>query len=302
MTLAKRPDQYRGVRPKNPPNVITADRAPVDGTDKAYVQGDIWLDVDGLTSYQFVASGATWVALGTGAVGGVVTLTGDSGGPISPVGGNIDVLGAANQLVVAGTAGTLTVSLRNAVIAPGSLTTTTTLAATTTITAGTGITATTGNIVATAGAVNAGTTMTAGTGITATTGNIVATAGQVNAGTSMTAATTITATAGNITATLGNIVVNGAAKQFQCHGGAVTDFIGQATLANGTVTVANTNIATADKIMVTRRGINGSTALGVFNVAITNATSFSITALKTTDASTETNDTSIVDYVIIRQV
>ena len=84
-------------------------------------------------------------------------------------------------------------------------------------------------------------------------------------------------------------------------GGAATDFIGQATLAAGTVTVLNTNIAATDKILVSRHGINGSTALGVFDVAITPATSFTITSLKVADATTETNDTSIVDYVIIRQ-
>src|SRR5690606_1546480 len=161
---------------------------------------------------------------------------------------------------------------------------------------GTGITATTGDIVATAGAVNAGTTMTAGTGITATTGDIVATAGAVNAGTSM------TATAGDITATLGNIIVNGAAQQFRCHGGAVTDFIGQATLTAGTVTVLNTNIAATDRIFVTRSSKNGSTAYGVFEVVITPATNFVITACKPADTTTETNDTSIVDYLIVRQV
>jgi hypothetical protein len=165
----------------------------------------------------------------------------------------------------------------------------------TTMTAGTGITATTGNISATAGAVSAGTTVTGGTGVTATTGNVTATAGAVNAGTSM------TATAGDITATLGNVIINGAAKQLRVHGGAVTDFIGQATLTNGTVTVANTNIAATDRVFVNRSAKNGSTAYGVPLITITAATNFVLTACKS-DTTTETNDASTFDYFIVRQV
>lgn len=86
-------------------------------------------------------------------------------------------------------------------------------------------------------------------------------------------------------------------------GGAVTDFIGQATLVAGTVTVANTNITATDKVIVTREGVGASTALGVLNVSITASTSFTITALQPgTPASTETNDVSIVNYFIVRQI
>jgi hypothetical protein len=85
------------------------------------------------------------------------------------------------------------------------------------------------------------------------------------------------------------------------HGGAVTDFIGRATLANGTVTVANTNIASTDRIFVTRSSKNGSTAYGTFITGITASTNFTITACKS-DTTTETGDTSIVDYFIVRQV
>lgn len=237
---------------------------------------------------------ATWAVLG-GGTGAVATLTGDSGGAISPTGGNITLAGTANQITTTGSGHTITWSLPSAITAPGSLTTTTT------ITAGTGVTATTGNIAATTGNVTAGaamsatTTVTAGTGITATTGNIVATAGAVNAGTSM------TATAGDITATLGNVIISGAAKQLRVHGGAVTDFIGQATLTNGTVTVANTNIAATDRIFVNRTAVNASSALGVFKTVITAATNFVITACKPADATTETGDASTIDYFIVRQ-
>ncbi len=126
-------------------------------------------------------------------------------------------------------------------------------------------------------------------------------AGALGATTSITAGTSITATAGDITATLGNVIMNGAAKQLRCHGGAVTDFIGQAVLVNGVVTVANTNIAATDRIFVTRSVKNASTAYGTFLTSITGATSFTITSCKS-DTTTETNDQSTVDYFIVRQV
>lgn len=145
------------------------------------------------------------------------------------------------------------------------------------------------------------TTVTAGTGITSTTGNIVATAGNVTAGAAVSATTTVTAGT-DLISTAGNLLLQGAAKQIRIEGGAVTDFVGTATLVAGTVTVANTNIAAADEIFVTRESVNGSTALGVFDTSITPATSFTITARNPTDALTQTNDTSIVKYVIIRQL
>lgn len=274
MALSRSARQYMGVRAILPPDLQTANRDPTS-SDRAYVKGTLWLNLTDSTAWMWPGSG-DWIALGSGTTGAIVTVTGGSGGAISPVGGNVDLLGTANQITSTGTAGTITFSLPSAITAPGSLTTTTSLAATTTV--------------------------TAGTGITATTGNIVATAGQVNAGTSMTAATTITATAGDITATLGHVIINGAAKQLRVHGGAVTDFIGQATLTNGTVTVANTNIAATDRIFVNRSAVNASTALGVFKVVITAATNFVITACKPADATTETGDASTVDYFIVRQV
>lgn len=325
---------YGGGQAQNPANVIQTSGAP--STNFTWMKfGTLAVDPSTGTIYGLASKSggtATWAVLGGGS-GAVATLTGGSGGAISPSGGNITLAGTANQITTTGAANTITWSLPNAITAPGSLTTTTSLAATTTVTAGTGITATTGNIAATAGNVTAGaavsatTTVTAGTGITATTGNIAATAGNVTAGAAMSATTTVTAgtgitsttgdivatagavnagtsmtaTAGDITATLGHVIINGAAKQLRVHGGAVTDFIGQATLTNGTVTVANTNIAATDRVFVTRSAKNASTAYGTFEVTITAATNFVITSCKA-DTTTETNDVSTVDYFIVRQV
>lgn len=106
----------------------------------------------------------------------------------------------------------------------------------------------------------------------------------------------------DITTTGGNVIISGAGKQLRVEGGAVTDFIGRATLASGTVTVANTNIAATDRIFVNRSSAGASTALGVFTTSISAGASFTITALKPADATTETGDISVVDYFIVRQL
>jgi hypothetical protein len=49
--------------------------------------------------------------MGSGATGGVVTVTGTSGGALSPIAGNITIVGTANQISFAGAGSTLTASL-----------------------------------------------------------------------------------------------------------------------------------------------------------------------------------------------
>jgi hypothetical protein len=134
------------------PAPITAQRAPTSN-DISYPIGQLWVDEVGDDFYgltDVTAGSATWAVLAA-VPGEIATLTGDSGGAITPNAGNIDLLGTANQITTTGTANTITLSLPSAITAPGSLTTTTSLASTTTMTAGTGFTATTGNITATAG-------------------------------------------------------------------------------------------------------------------------------------------------------
>lgn len=218
--------------------------------DVHYPIGTVWINTNGNSVYVLTsltssngATTANWTNMGS-AAGSLNTLTGDAGGAISPSSNNITVAGTANQITTTGAGSTITWSLASALVAPGSITSTT--------------------------------TMTAGTGLTVTTGDA--------------------------TVTAGNVIINGAAKQLRVHGGAATDFIGQATLALGTVDVLNTNIAATDRVIVTRSSKNGSTAYGEFIVTITPATKFNITACKPADTTTETGDTSIVDYFIVRQV
>ena len=142
-------------------------------------------------------------------------------------------------------------------------------------------------------AITAGTTLSAGTTVTSGT-NVIAT----NA---ITAGTTITSTS-DITSTSGNVIINGSGRQLKIKGSTpTTDFIGQATLTAGTVTINNTKISSSDRVFVQRSAQNGSTAYGTFLVTISAGVSFTITSRKS-DTTIETNDTSIVDYFIVRQL
>ena len=148
MSNARSSRQYLGVRAIQPPDLTIADRAPA-ATDIAFLRGQLWLDKTNEASYQF--SGTSWIALGSGTVGAIVSLTGDAGGAIVQVAGNIDVLGTANEIKTTGSPGTVTWSLPSTLIAPGSIKSTTTIESGTTMTVGTGLTVTTGGILVSGG-------------------------------------------------------------------------------------------------------------------------------------------------------
>lgn len=143
MSLARSSKQYLGVRAILPPDLQHATRNPTS-SDKAYVKGTLWLNTTASTAFMWPGSGS-WISLGSGTTGAIVTLTGGSGGALSPTAGNMNLLGTASQITSTGSGSTITFSLPAAITAPGSLTTTTAL------TSGTSITATLGNITATNG-------------------------------------------------------------------------------------------------------------------------------------------------------
>ncbi len=108
MSNERSPTQYKGVRAIAPPDLTVAKIAP-PANFKPVVKGQLYLDTVALSAYMW--SGTTWIALGSGGTGTLVTLTGDSGGAISPVAGNIDIVGdSVDGMSVVGTAGTLTVN------------------------------------------------------------------------------------------------------------------------------------------------------------------------------------------------
>lgn len=163
------------------PPPILAQRAPLT-SDFQYPIGQIWVNEAGDDAYILVdvtSNSATWQIMAA-TPGEIATITASSGGALSPLAGNINILGTANQVTTAGAGSTVTLTLPAAITAPGSLTTTTTLASGTGITSTLGnIVASAGNITATLGSMSAGTTVTAGTGLIATTGGVTATAGNI---------------------------------------------------------------------------------------------------------------------------
>lgn len=73
---------------------------------------------------------------------------------------------------------------------------------------------------------------------------------------------------------------------------------GNATLASGTVTVANTSVTANSKVFLTRSGLNSSTGIGSLSVSINAGVGFTITSYNAL-AATETGDTSTVYWFII---
>ena len=108
---------YLGVRAQRPPNIITRPFNPTPTDAQNVVIGDFWINFNP----QSPSLAKLWVLLGlSGGVanwvelvsyaGDVQTLTGDSGGTIFPLAGNITVSGGATGLTFAGTPNTLTVT------------------------------------------------------------------------------------------------------------------------------------------------------------------------------------------------
>jgi len=126
----------------------------------------------------------------------------------------------------------------------------------------------------------------------AATANIILSAGTQTIG----GAKTFTS---NITGTTSNLILSTAGTGIQLKEGANAR-MGTATLANGTVTISNTSVTANTRIFLNRYNINGSTALGLLSVGtVVGATSFIINALKEADATVQTNDASIVHWMLI---
>lgn len=114
-----------GSSPENVEIPVVTNRAPT-ANDVGYPIGKRWVDTLGALEYVLVtlssASGivqATWET--TVAAGALDTLTGDSGGAISPTANNITLAGTAGQVTTAGAGSTITFSLPSTMVTPGSL-------------------------------------------------------------------------------------------------------------------------------------------------------------------------------------
>jgi hypothetical protein len=109
----------------------------------------------------------------------------------------------------------------------------------------------------------------------------------------------IAGTSGDRTITDGDLVIATAGNGLQIKEGSNAR-MGTATLASGTVTVANTSVTANTVIMLTRADVGASTEAGVLTVGtVTASTSFVISALDPSDASVATGDVSDVNWVLI---
>lgn len=136
-----------GSRPENVEVPHLDVRAP-STTDILYPVGKRWINTVANTVYELTSqtsgvNGTTsvWTFLGAGA-GDLNTLTTQDTTIVTPSAGNINLSGTTNQLTTSGSGHTATISLASTLVAPGSVTATTTLTATLG-----NITATNGNIV-----------------------------------------------------------------------------------------------------------------------------------------------------------
>jgi hypothetical protein len=130
------------------PNLpVISPRAPattdiISANGNPYQIGQYWQNTSTGNVY-FYTGGGVWILVSIISGGSVNTITGDTGGALTPTAGNINILGTANQITVSGAGSTETLSVPATFIAPGSI------AATTSLTATLGnITATNGNFVA----------------------------------------------------------------------------------------------------------------------------------------------------------
>lgn len=107
---------------------IVASRAPTT-SDSKFPIGKIWSYPASSLAYILVSKSsssggvvsATWDSF-AGGTSSVDTITGDSGGALSPTSGNINILGTASQITTTGSGSTLTLSLPSAIAITTSVT------------------------------------------------------------------------------------------------------------------------------------------------------------------------------------
>lgn len=109
------PTGYMGIYLNKHPNQVVALRAPTTN-DRRYKIGSQWVNKSANNTYvltSVVAGSANWEPTG-GATLFVQTITGDTGGALSPTAGNINILGTAAQgLSFSGSGSTLTGTISN---------------------------------------------------------------------------------------------------------------------------------------------------------------------------------------------
>lgn len=306
---------------------IVQPRAPastdITGPNGPLAIGQTWIDTANSSSWTLVGLSssngklqASWAVTG-GSSSDLSTLTGDSGGAISPSAGNITLAGTANQIATSGSGSTITYSLvgpytpatytaHGVLVGEG----TSSIAALSVGTTGQVLIGATGADPA-FGALGVNSGLTAhgvllGEGNSAIAATAVGATGQALMGStgadpgwtgspsfsgSVTAGTTITATSGAITATNGNLVMGTAGNKIIVPTGsnASAGTSGVMSGTPGAVTVATTACSATAKVFYCRATAGGT--LGNVSITAQDGTGFTLTSTG--------NETSTFNWWII---
>lgn len=316
-----------GSRPENVEVPFITNRAPTT-SDVGFPLGKRWVYINnaeytltGITASNGLYT-ANWALLGTNS-GALNTLTGDTGGALTPAAGNINILGGAG-ITVAGAGSTLTVSLTgggtaidsfvpdagtNPVVptAAGAVT----MAGTANqITTTGGLNTLTFSVPATfiaPGSIASTTTMTSGGAFTVTTGGATITAGglTVSAGGAAITGTTNINTTGAATTTIGTggtgAVNIGNATGNTAVTGSLTASTGLTATAGGVTATAGDITATAGNLVATagNLNLNGATSKINLNVATGASASAGTTAAMVAGVVTVTSSAITTSSIII---
>lgn len=145
------------------------------------------------------------------------------------------------------------------------------------------------------------TTSTAATAISLASGNVfTGTGSNAAVGFTFTPKGTagLTLTTGAITATNGNLVTGTAGNGLVIKSGANAR-IGQSTLVLGTKAVANTSVTANTRVFLSRSSKAASTAVGVLEAVINAGVGFTINSYTPATAAVETNDVSVIDWMLV---
>lgn len=103
----------------------------------------------------------------------------------------------------------------------------------------------------------------------------------------------------DLTTTTSNVIIGTAGKGVQIKEGSNAR-MGTSTLTSGTVTVSNTSVTANTRIFLSRYSPGASTALGTLSVGtVVASTSFVIDSRNPTDATVQTNDVSVVHWILV---
>jgi hypothetical protein len=104
---------YLGYDSYQPTDIQIKNRDPLTSDSKNYYLGTWWLNTNNNNLFYLASLSrgiALWINVAS-SMGAVNTLTGNSGGPISPLAGNINVIGDLTTISIAGNPGTSTLTV-----------------------------------------------------------------------------------------------------------------------------------------------------------------------------------------------